>query len=97
MAGRAWLYVREDSSVWLQQAIDGETLLWIRGPGTHRRDYTFESVDEMLAFVSLAEERLRTTGWTGTEFGPGEDRRTTGSVIQFSTERRRATDRRTTG
>ena len=40
------------------------------GPSDYRRDCTFESVEQLLAFVSAAEERLRTSGWMGNKFGP---------------------------
>jgi hypothetical protein len=92
MTGRAWLFVREDSSVWLQRASEDGAVLWIRGPGGHRRDYTFDSGEQLLAFVAAAEERLRAAGWIGNEFGPGEDRRRTRSVVS-SMERRSVTDR----
>ena len=88
MIKRAWLYVRQDESIWLEQPSEDSRLLRMMGPSVHRQVLTFAHGDELTAFVAQTHERLVANGWVFQDLGAGGERRQRASGPPSGVERR---------
>ena len=85
----SWLFVRVSESVWIVRTSDFE--ISVAGPGRGRGVYVFSDEQELLAFQTEYERRLRRTGFAletaGRDRRSGRDRR---RVPRFGVVDRRA-------
>ena len=88
MGARAWLYVRENESIWLEQPSQDSPLLRMMGPSVHREMLTFKDAVEVSTFVAETHERLIANGWSLQQLGPAGDRRQQDSALTSGVERR---------